>query len=261
MKTIHYFGLALVIGAVWLYLYPQYTYEEASATSSSEFSRPEPQDSRSHVVVPSSRRYDDMLANVLSLRQELSSGYESGSVTLDSAGDMFEKWLIDSVVPYWYGTPWDFNGYSNVPNEGVIACGYFVSTTLKHMGIHLNRYQMAQQAALTEIKCLEPNGEAIVFYKKGDDVEGLCKQIRDSLDDGLYMLGLDFHVGYLHLTPEGMFFIHSAYYDPLEVTREKAVSSMAFAGSSGFAIGRISHNPYLIKSWLKGSSVPTLNCE
>ena len=42
--------------------------------------------------------------------------------------------MTDSVFPHWMGTKWDFNGVSNVPGKGMIACGYFVSTTLKHVG-------------------------------------------------------------------------------------------------------------------------------
>ena len=62
--------------------------------------------------------------------------------------------MTDSVFPYWMGTKWDFNGISNVPGQGMIACGYFVSTTLKHVGFNLNRYKLAQQAASKVIHVL-----------------------------------------------------------------------------------------------------------
>ena len=62
--------------------------------------------------------------------------------------------MTDSVFPDWMGTKWDFNGVSNVPGKGMIACGYFVSTTLKHIGFNLNRYKLAQQAAYTVIDVL-----------------------------------------------------------------------------------------------------------
>ena len=62
--------------------------------------------------------------------------------------------LTEDLFPAWYGTPWDFNGHVYYPHEGKIACGYFVSTTLKHIGFPLNRYRVAQQDATTIIKLL-----------------------------------------------------------------------------------------------------------
>lgn len=62
--------------------------------------------------------------------------------------------LTTAVFPAWYGTPWDFNGISETPGEGLIACGYFVSTTLKQVGFNLNRYRVAQADATTIAKTL-----------------------------------------------------------------------------------------------------------
>lgn len=42
--------------------------------------------------------------------------------------------IIDSLMPCWYGTPWDFNGCTTEPGKGSIACGYFVSTVLRDAG-------------------------------------------------------------------------------------------------------------------------------
>ena len=34
------------------------------------------------------------------------------------------KTLVDSIFPYWLGTEWDFNGYTERPRK-VVVCGYF----------------------------------------------------------------------------------------------------------------------------------------
>jgi hypothetical protein len=49
---------------------------------------------------------------------------------------------------------WDYNGYTNTPKNGVIACGYFVSTTLKHFGFNLNRYDVAKKYSSSIVKTL-----------------------------------------------------------------------------------------------------------
>ncbi|WP_045471112.1 hypothetical protein [Winogradskyella sp. PG-2] len=73
---------------------------------------------------------------------------------IDSASKYIYSKLLNDIVPHWYDTPWDFNGHTSTPNNGEIACGYFVSSTLKHLGFNLNRYKMAQAAGLNEAKLL-----------------------------------------------------------------------------------------------------------
>ncbi|MFT5617115.1 MAG: hypothetical protein ACI85I_000331 [Arenicella sp.] len=46
---------------------------------------------------------------------------------LDSLSLALTESLINQIIPFWYGTEWDFNGYTAIPNQGEIACGYFVS--------------------------------------------------------------------------------------------------------------------------------------
>ncbi len=121
-----------------------------------------------------------------SIRRRMANGQHSGK-------DL-ENYLINEIIPHWYGTPWDFNGYTNIPNEGVIACGYFVSTTLLHAGIQINRYHLAQQAGLNEAKSLaieDKNYETIY------GIEQLKVALQERYEDGLYFVGLDSHVGYL----------------------------------------------------------------
>ena len=54
--------------------------------------------------------------------------------------------IYNDLLPAWYGTPWDFNGTSEVPQQGKIACGYFVSTILRDAGWKVERVRLAQQA-------------------------------------------------------------------------------------------------------------------
>ena len=35
----------------------------------------------------------------------------------------FIEFVVDSLLPCWYGTPWDFNGITETPGQGKIACG------------------------------------------------------------------------------------------------------------------------------------------
>ncbi|WMJ72126.1 hypothetical protein RCC89_02925 [Cytophagaceae bacterium ABcell3] len=64
------------------------------------------------------------------LQVSLKEKYDSGRISEDSVGRVFSDYLVNKLIPYWYGTKWDFEGHTDVPGKGEIACGYFVSTTL-----------------------------------------------------------------------------------------------------------------------------------
>lgn len=162
--------------------------------------------------------------------------------------EVFYKSMTDSVFPDWMGTPWDFNGISNVPGQGMIACGYFVSTTLKHIGFNLNRYKMAQQAASTIINILCDTTKTV--SKKAIVLGALKKRGNNRL----YVVGLDFHVGFLAVENNEVYFIHSDFING-KVVKEKASESRAFAGTNAYVYGEITNNTSLFNKWKNGIKI------
>src|SRR5688572_6084486 len=55
---------------------------------------------------------------------------------------------------HWQNTPWDFNGTTTMPRQGVIACGFFVTTLLQDMGLSINRRELAVCASLQMMRKL-----------------------------------------------------------------------------------------------------------
>ena len=164
----------------------------------------------------------------------------------------FEDYLLNKIIPHWYGTEWDFNGYTSVPNQGVIACGYFVSTTLEHMGIVINRYHLAQQAGLNEAKSLAI-ADSNYFTVYGIDK---LKVKMNEYDDGIYFVGLDNHVGYLYKENGTLYFIHSNYIDD-KVMIEKAEFSKAFQ-SNIYVVAEISTNELLLERWRRNERIEVI---
>lgn len=163
---------------------------------------------------------------------------------LDSVSLLFSEKLLNDIIPYWYGTAWDFNGYTAIPNEGEIACGYFVSTTLRDMGVNLNRYKLAQKGGLQEAKSIAMAAENLYpSVSAGSIIEKLNR-----FSSGLYFVGLDYHVGFLYLKNGQRFFIHSNYYQD-KVMAENADYSIGFS-SSRYCFAKITGNHSLALSWL-----------
>ena len=191
----------------------------------------------------------------LGLSFETTSSYNSTKAAIrrkkqtKSSKEDFENYLLNEIVPHWYGTPWDFNGYTAVPNQGVIACGYFVSTTLLHVGVNLNRYHLAQQAGSYEAKSLAiVDSNYFTIY----GIDNLFKELENRID-GLYFVGLDNHVGFLYLKDGIPYFLHSNYIEN-RVMIEKAAYSDAFQ-SSIYVIAELSMNEELLNKWRTGEEV------
>ncbi|MCT4625103.1 MAG: hypothetical protein N4A46_15875 [Schleiferiaceae bacterium] len=199
------------------------------------------------VLLSDSISYSKRKVQAERLRQTLQTSYANGLIDIDSVGNAFEYFLLNNIVPHWYGTPWDFEGHTNDPGEGEVACGYFVSTTLRHMNIQINRYHLAQQAAYNGAKSLAINFDHISKYSEIADFES-------KIDDGLYMVGLSYHVGYLLKHKNELFFIHSNYMGDVCVMIEDAYSSEALNSSSIYVLVRIG-NSDLMKAWLSKENV------
>ncbi len=180
-------------------------------------------------------------------RNYFKSEYQTNpSKAIDSASKYLYSKLINDIVPHWYGTPWDFNGHTNIPNNGEIACGYFVSTTLKHLGFNLNRYKMAQAAGLNEAKLLQPKSELKIY--SGLSFEVLKQKLNKVYSEGIYFVGLDNHVGYVLIKDKELYFLHSSYCDD-KVVIELAETAPSF-GSNLYVFAEITTNKKLIKSWI-----------
>jgi len=83
------------------------------------------------------RTYAQVLADIASRRESLADRFrraaspEAKSAALRAARDALVRAVDAEIFPFWYGTEWDFNGTTQQPGTGRIACGYFVSTVLQ----------------------------------------------------------------------------------------------------------------------------------
>ena len=117
--------------------------------------------------------------------------------------------ISDSLFPNWYGTPWNFNGTTKVPKQGTIACGYFVTAILSDAGFKIPRVKWAQSASEPVIVMIATNVQRFRNQPMSKLIDYLNKQ-----GDGLYIVGLDYHVGFISKRGNNLRFIHSSYYHP-----------------------------------------------
>lgn len=172
----------------------------------------------------------------------------------DSLSSVFTSLLTHQLLPRWHGTPWSFEGHTALPGEGEIACGYFVSTTLRDMGFNLNRYKFAQQLPIYEAKTLSL-GEPLIEVSNPNPNERI-KQLRLLLQDGIYFIGFDqSHVGYIQKKGDDLFVIHSNYINAEGVVKEKAEESIVFSYYSKLYLAPISTNIPLLQKWINNEEI------
>ena len=170
------------------------------------------------------------------------------------AHDYLLTTIADSMYHYWDGTDWDFHGTTNTPRVGEIACGYFISTLLKHAGFNLNRYTLAQQPSSLILKSVCLNCAGRKWFKKVEEVEGYMS----ASPKGIYIVGLDNHAGFIVKTENGTFFMHSTYLGSGGVMKEELEGSDVLRMSKVYVIGNVLGNPNVIRKWLAGERIVTL---
>ncbi|MAR68760.1 MAG: hypothetical protein CL833_16045 [Crocinitomicaceae bacterium] len=167
--------------------------------------------------------------------------------TISSDSAFYEA--LKQLWPAWYGTTWDFNGYTHKPREGNIACGYFVSTSLRDVGLKLNRYDLAK--LYSHAICTTICGTQVKEFSLLEDV---ISHIQNRPKD-IYIVGLDSHVGFLIKENNEVFFVHSNYLGESVVTKELAENSEALEGSNMYVLGSILSNNDILNHWQQGTTI------
>ena len=100
--------------------------------------------------------------------------------------------ISNDLYQEWKNTPWDFNGTTTKPGQGNIACGYFVATILRDMGLEINRIKLSVCASSQMMKSLVPKQPLKNISNLGySDFNEKLKEY----GKGVYIIGLDFHTG------------------------------------------------------------------
>jgi hypothetical protein len=187
----------------------------------------------------------------LAEQYQQSANDDQRQAVLSEAGQKLHQLLVDELFPHWYGTDWDYSGMSEQPGEGSIACGYFVTTLLRDAGVNLERIRLAQQASEIIIKSLvQPN--SIKRYSN-TQFESFLNSV-NSWGQGIYIVGLDIHVGFISVESEGTYFIHSSYQSPYSVVKEIASESNILASSQYRVLGKLDDATF-IQRWVEDRSI------
>ena len=166
--------------------------------------------------------------------------------------------LLENTMPEmmrcWLGTPWDFNGTATEPGGGKIACGYFVSSVMEGADFQVSRTQLAQQASQNILRTFLNQDDLRV--RVGVPYKTFCQEtIR--CEPGIYIIGLDTHVGFMIVKNLSLTFLHSSGSKPWCVVEESAESAEVIERSNYRVIGNITGSDDVLRRWLLGDTFAT----
>lgn len=192
--------------------------------------------------------------NKLFKEEYLRSNASHQSTLIELSKNYIYTTLKDTIFPIWYDTRWDYNGTTQHPRSGNIACGYFVTTCLRDMGFKIERARLAQQASANIIKSLCGSNMHIIGH---NNLKGLEKYL-SSKKDGIYIIGLDNHVGFIVKEGNSLHAVHSnGISGSLEVVKEPMTQCKLIQKSKAYYIGDLMANTSVFKAWIKNEKIPT----
>lgn len=205
---------------------------------------------------PSSPSYNEVVETLATQRGQLAKrlarvGASEKDAIIGEARELFSRTLIENLLPRWMGTPWAMNGTTNQPGEGEIACGYFVSTILRDAGFNIHRTRFGQAAALRIQQATTPPGRKVhTFFSIAPEL--LAKKIA-ALGDGVYIIGLNVHVGFVVVRDGDVRLVHASYTDERVVVDEPLASARAIELSrpKGYFVSELVSTDAAVVRWIE----------
>jgi hypothetical protein len=207
--------------------------------------------------VPDLVRYEFLESELKRWRGDLVEQYKNArSSEQKEAIENDARVILETIMPEmmrcWLGTGYDFNGVAEKPGEGKIACGYFVSTVIRDAGFKVNRYKLAQQPSQNIIRTFV--GEEHSKLRVGEKYDTYANWV-ETMEPGIYLIGLDTHVGFIVNDRNGMKFLHSSGIHKAGVVEETRDKAAAIKWSRWRMLGHFTADPKVIRMWLAGEKV------
>ena len=153
---------------------------------------------------------------------------------------------IDLLHHMWLGTRWGLGmPQTRVPHEGKVNCGMFVARVLRDAGFRLNVWKFNRQTAADAIRSVAPKRVRRYFHDA--PMDKFLARVK-KMGPGLFIIGLDFHIGFLRQTEDDLRFVHASYIDK-KVVDEPASTAVPIVTSRYRVVGKILQ-PDMLAAWL-----------
>jgi hypothetical protein len=202
-------------------------------------------------IIATAKEYGQLKMEIAHSRKKFRERYIATTNKDQLLAEIKNYWVSSlgtDLYEQWKGTPWDFNGTTQVPGEGAVACGYFVTGLLQGMGYRLDRVKLSVCPSLTMMKSLAPEQPVLnLSYLSYHDFNERIKKA----GNGVWIAGLDFHTGFIINDGTETWFLHSNYIDRQGVIKEKIAGSAALQASKTRFVVSLTEDEAFLQRWMK----------
>ena len=143
---------------------------------------------------------------------------------------------LEFLADFWVGSTWGRgNPQSSTPQRGKINCGTFVGTLLRDIGFTIDVKTLQRQASQGIIRSFVGGKRVRKF--SGASMKRFLASVKE-MGPGLYIIGLDLHVGLLIQNEDELLYMHSSS-ETGKVAKELAMDAWTIQSSNYRVVGKI----------------------
>jgi hypothetical protein len=158
---------------------------------------------------------------------------------------------VRGLARHWLGTRWGLGPpQASAPGDGKINCGTFVGTVLRDAGFVVDVAKLQRQPSQLIISSFV--GRERTRKWSNASMDRFLADVR-AMGPGLFIIGLDFHVGFLIQTEDDLRFVHASYLTRT-VVDEPAAAARPITDSKYRVVGKLldRHN---VRDWVEGNRI------
>ena len=197
--------------------------------------------------------YAELKADILERKSALAEQWKGRVMDSVAINELSEELVasLGHLAGHWIGSSWGRGlPQSDTPGEGKINCGTFVGTLLRVVGFKVDVKKLQQLPSQGIIRSFV-SGTRVKKYI-GVPMSEFLAAVKD-MGPGLFIIGLDQHVGLLVQTDSELRYFHSSI-ETGKVAHENAAEAWTITSSRYRVVGKILSKKN-VRDWLSGNRI------
>ena len=202
---------------------------------------------------PREASYAELKSNILERRLVLAEQWKGNTIDAAAMDELSQELTVSirELAGHWIGSSWGRGlPQSATPGQGKINCGTFVGTLLRDVGFQVDVKKLQRLPSQGIIRSFVHG--ARIKKLVGVSMPTFLADIRD-MGPGLFIIGLDQHVGLLLQTDTELRYFHSSI-ETGKVAHENAAEAWTITSSRYRVVGKILSKKNL-RDWIRGNRI------
>jgi hypothetical protein len=204
----------------------------------------------------SAEAYGRLRAEIAADRTRLLARWRAGERSAAFAGTCERAVTagVHRLAAAWLGTRWGLGAPQiERPGDGRVNCGTFVGRLLADAGFVIPVRKLQRQPSALIAATFAPPARIRRFSRV--PMAGFVAEVR-AMGPGLFIIGLDLHVGLLLRLAGDLRFVHASYLT--ETVVDEPAADALLIRASGYRVVGKALGPRNLAQWLQGLTIPVV---